>query len=523
MTNKIRLSELATNLRPIRQTMFNLNFDFSLDFNLSRGYLRHLGAGLVFVLASAFWVPTQAQVRLPAEHWFETFKQEASQEDLYRLLYNMPKGGDLHNHLSGSSLPVWWYEAAIAEIGQGYRYYTKVRINNCQPYGNGSPAPYPYHLLFLNLLEANWQVLSDCEKGEYKTLEELTREEKDAWLRSIELDKAHEGREEFFSTHWQRLNDLYRNPFIIAALLVRNMAAFGEEGLLYLETQTGAEGFLKPDGTYFEPDEVVDIYKQTLAGPEAVATGVTVRLQESLVRFLPDAESTLARLYMFVAKHPALYVGVNIVGREDNSKGHPKRFLPTLRKLRRQQHVRLAIHAGEMDMPNYNVRNTLLLGADRIGHALNLTTDEDSMRLMRNNRYLVEINLISNLLLEYVDSYDQHPFPEYLRTDIPVALSTDDRGMWSSNMTDEFFVAVTEFNLTWAEILLLSRNSIQYGFMEEGLKERLLRTFNNRAERFEKRFLVGGLAHTATKTPVNYNFLCRIYNLCTFQQNPDGQ
>ena len=54
----------------------------------------------------------------------------------------------------------------------------------------------------------------------------------------------------------------------------------------------------------------------------------------------------------------------------------------------------------------------------------------------------MEINLISNLLLEYVSDYDAHPFPEYLRTGIPVALSTDDRGMWDSTMTDEFFVAV---------------------------------------------------------------------------------
>ena len=39
----------------------------------------------------------------------------------------------------------------------------------------------------------------------------------------------------------------------------------------------------------------------------------------------------------------------------------------------------------------------------------------------------MEINLISNLLLEYVSDYDAHPFPEYLRT-ASVALSTDDRG-----------------------------------------------------------------------------------------------
>jgi adenosine deaminase CECR1 len=95
-----------------------------------------------------------------------------------------------------------------------------------------------------------------------------------------------------------------------------------------------------------------------------------------------------------------------------------------------------------VDEPNSHVRDTLLLGADRIGHGVNLITDPDTMRLMRHGPYLVEINLVSNLLLEYVSDYSEHPFPEYLRTGIPVALSTDDRGMWDSNLTDEFFVAV---------------------------------------------------------------------------------
>jgi adenosine deaminase CECR1 len=93
--------------------------------------------------------------------------------------------------------------------------------------------------------------------------------------------------------------------------------------------------------------------------------------------------------------------------------------------------------------------------------------------LMPNGPYLVEINLISNLLLEYVSDYSQHPFAEYLRLGIPVALSTDDRGMWDSNVSDEFYVAVKEFNLSWEEIVKLSRNSLQFFFDDAGTKQRL--------------------------------------------------
>jgi adenosine deaminase CECR1 len=208
-------------------------------------------------------------------------------------------------------------------------------------------------------------------------------------------------------------------------------------------------------------------------------------------------------------------VGVNFAGREDNDKGYPLRFLSTLRELRHQYpEIRLSIHAGEVDEPNEHIRDTLLLGADRIGHGVNLINDPDTMLLMRNGPYMVEINLVSNLLLEYVTSYKQHPFPEYLRTGVPVALSTDDRGMWDSNLTDEFFVAVKEFNLSWDEILLLSRNSLKYSFLDPATKARLLADYDKRVAAFVANFQKKGWGGLAVTKPVTYSFLCKHYQVC---------
>ncbi|MES2603324.1 MAG: adenosine deaminase, partial [Pseudomonadota bacterium] len=161
-------------------------------------------------------------------------------------------------------------------------------------------------------------------------------------------------------------------------------------------------------------------------------------------------------------------------------------------------------------------RDTLLLGADRIGHGVNLITDDDTMRLMRHGPYMVEINLISNLLLEYISDYSQHPFPEYLRTGIPVALSTDDRGMWDSNMTDEFFVAVKEFNLSWDELVLLSHNSLAFSFAPEPLKQTMLDDFNKRLTTFEKT-AQAERANFQSVPAVSYSFVCKRYALCEWQ------
>ena len=460
---------------------------------------------LVFLLLQA--TPASAD-------WFDDLKAAGNEEDLYRTLYYMPKGGDLHNHLSGASYSEWWYEIALAQKDRGYQYYTKVRIENCVDYGSNQYGGLAYFLMFRNITSIQYENLSDCQKQEYKPLADLNEKERAGWLESIRLDKSYEGRDEFFGTHWQRLFALGQNPWIQAELLYRNMQAFGGEGVTYLELQVAVKGMRNADGSILTAEETADILRQRLQQKDALATGVTVRFQISLLRFLPNAEDNLRRIYKFVHENSDLFVAVNMVGREDDDRGHPARFLETMRDLRRQYSgVNLSIHAGEVDEPNYHVRDTLLLGADRIGHGLNLITDDDTMRLMRHGPYLVEINLISNLLLNYVTDYSQHPFPEYLRTGIPVALATDDRGMWDSTMSDEFYVAVKEFNLSWDEVKQLSRNSLQHAFVSPDVKQDLLNNFEKRISNFERGISKSGTAKLGAM-PQTRRFICKRYELC---------
>ncbi len=444
------------------------------------------------------------------EHWFETLKDSGDTTALYKVLHYMPKGGDLHNHNSGSSYPEVWLRLALAERERGYTYYTKTRINNCRDYATSDAT---YLLLFRNIADYEYAALSTCEQSEYTELGKLNDAEREGWLASTVLDKPSEGRDEFFGTHWQRLNALWENPYIRAELLIDNMSTLGAEGASYLEAQVGVRGARGPNGEAIDPQTVVDIFRERLKADDARATGVTVRLQVALLRFVPSAEDDLRVLYEIGAKNSDLIVALNMVGREDNDYGYPLRFLETLRELRQRYDLRLSIHGGEVDEPNRHVRDTLLLGAERIGHGVNLITDPETMLDMRNGPYLVEINLISNLLLGYVVDYSQHPFPEYLRTDIPVALSTDDRGMWDSTLTDEFYVGVTEFDLTWPEIKKLSRNSLQYAFVTPAVKLELLEDYERNIRKFERRMESGGVAKLGDM-PETRSFICARYQLC---------
>lgn len=469
-------------------------------------------ASILFLL-SADGLAASIDLKAP---WFEHVKQTASDAQLYQFLYELPKGGDLHNHLSGAPRSEWWWDVAVnADVNGGYEYFTKTLINLCSGFGTNEFGLDQKLLLFKTIQKSNFDKLSECEKAEYKPLHTLNEEEKAAWLDAIRLDKPHEGRDEFFQAHWQRISDMQDNPYMMAELLVRNMQAFANEQVSYLEIMESPLGKIYPDGSPIELDKVAQIFRERLAKQDAKQTGVTVRLQAWILRFIPPAEQLLETLYAFVDRNRDLYVSVNMVGREDNGKGYPLRFLTTLRKLRAQYPtIPLAIHGGEVDEPNYHVKDTLLIGAQRIGHGLNLITDPDTLLLMRNSHYLVEINLISNLKLGYVNQFIDHPFPEYLRTGIPVALSTDDRGMWDSNLTDEYFVAVKEFNLSWDELVTLGRHSIEYGFVESGVKHALLADYDKRVKKFAERFKQKSWKSLSNQAPVSYSFTCQHYGLC---------
>ena len=254
--------------------------------------------------------------------------------------------------------------------------------------------------------------------------------------------------------------------------------------------QVSPWGATDADGQPVSPEAYYQAYRTRLAQPDALATGVTVRLQIVVLRFLPGAEARIRDAFAFIDAHRDLFVGLNLAGREDNGKGQAARFTEVFREMQRKfPRIPLAIHAGESDEANANIRDTLLLGADRIGHAVNILKDPATYLLLRHNRYLVEINLVSNRVLEYVTDPMQHPFPVLLRTGVPVCLNTDDRGMWDSNFTDEYVTAVSHYNLSWAEVVSLARTSLVHAFLDEPTKTRLLTDYEKALAAYEARYL----------------------------------
>lgn len=439
---------------------------------------------------------------------FEEIKRTAKPAELYTFLYALPKGGDLHNHLGGAVLPEWWYAIATDPARNGGDvFYTRVRFTAGIDTGVSL-------VLYHTLRRYAYEQLDPALRADYARLDQLTPEQKQGWLDALRLERPGEGRDEFFAWIWPRMGQLHQNLAVGCEILVETMKAYGAEGLRYLETQQGAMGFADNDGQPIPATVAAQAMRDRLARPDALATGVTVRLQATVLRFAPRAEDQLEKIYKFVDANRDLWVGINMAGIEENGKGYPARFLGKYRELRRTHPtLALSIHAGEMDGPDSHIRDTLLLGATRIGHGVNLLKDPDTLLLLQNSqRVLVEVNLISNRLLEYTPDLSLHPFPELLRTGVPVCLNTDDRGMWDSNMTDEYYTAVTTFNLSWDELVQLGRNSLAFSFAQPEVKAKLLANYESAVAAFESKYqATGSLTQLATIKPVTYGYAKRTW------------
>ncbi|MFT4630443.1 MAG: adenosine deaminase [Dinoroseobacter sp.] len=135
----------------------------------------------------------------------------------------------------------------------------------------------------------------------------------------------------------------------------------------------------------------------------------------------------------------------------------------------------LSLHAGELnledatlDVMKDRIRKSIDLGhSRRIGHGVSIAWENNAADLltqMANNKTLVEICLTSNEAILDIQGRD-HPFDLYRKYKVPMSLNTDDEGVSRSPLTLEFVKAVERYNLSYADVLELARNSLEYSFL----------------------------------------------------------
>ncbi len=176
-----------------------------------------------------------------------------------------------------------------------------------------------------------------------------------------------------------------------------------------------------------------------------------------------------------------LVVGVNIVAPEDNEVSMRDYWLHMMMYKfchARYPNVKYAMHAGELTLGlvkpeeltwhiNAAVRTA---GANRIGHGVDMPYERDCydlLRCMAKNNTAIEVNLYSNEFILKVKE-GAHPLGLYREFGVPVVICTDDAGVLRSNLTHQYVLLASRYpDVSYSEIKKFVFNSIDYSFIEE--------------------------------------------------------
>jgi adenosine deaminase len=212
---------------------------------------------------------------------------------------------------------------------------------------------------------------------------------------------------------------------------------------------------------------------------EAPACKITIRYLYQVLRGFPKEQVFAQTLLGFeVVSTDPRFVGINYVMPEDGTASmadyalHMK-IVGFLHGLYPQVHI--SLHAGEL-APGLVTPEGLCCHirlaveeahAERIGHGVDVIYEErpyDLLKEMAAKHVMVEINLTSNDVILHVKGKD-HPLPLYRKFHVPVALSTDDEGVSRIDMTHEYLRAVETYALSYTDLKQMVRTGLEHDFL----------------------------------------------------------
>ena len=206
---------------------------------------------------------------------------------------------------------------------------------------------------------------------------------------------------------------------------------------------------------------------------------ITIRYIATVLRAFPPAQVFAQTLGGFeLASRDPRVVSVNPVQPEHDYV--PRHDFSLHMKMFSYMHelypkVRVTMHAGELapglvppEDLRFHIRDSIEIGhAERIGHGVDVMYESDPMGLLREmaeRKVMVEICLTSNDVILGVRG-PRHPLPVYIKHGVPVALATDDEGVSRSDMTREYQRAVEDFGLGYPELKTMARTSLEHAFL----------------------------------------------------------
>jgi adenosine deaminase len=400
---------------------------------------------------------------------------------LHAFLYDMPKGGDLHNHLVGAVYAESFIQYAAEDGLCVDRQTMALGRPPCDPKTRPpASAALGDPVLYRRIVDAfsmrDFQPGAESGHGHFF----------DSFLKFLPVTQAHMG--DFLAEVASRAaaqNEQYLELMVEvlwpAMDLSKNITWSGDfdharEALM----AAGLNDAVAAASRTLDQAES-QMRSRLRCGAPAADPGcrITIRYISTVLRGFPPAQVFALTLGGFeLASRDPRVVSVNPVMPEHDY--IPRHDFLLHMKMFSYMHelypkVRITMHAGELapglvppEDLRFHVRDSIEIGhAERIGHGVDVMYESDPMGLLREmakRKVMVEICLTSNDVILGVRA-SRHPLPLYMKHGVPVALATDDEGVSRSDMTREYQRAVEEFGLTYPQLKTMARTSLEHAFL----------------------------------------------------------
>jgi adenosine deaminase len=476
-------------------------------FAASRNSLTLLGFLLLGLLAGNLQVAAQSRVAAEQKivRYFESIKTQPL--ELYAFLRQMPKGGDLHLHLSGSiyaeTFIEWAASAkpalcvnpatfALGACDDTFRLPASQALRDGVLYRrmvdtwsmrNAQLAGLSGHDQFFDAF-AKFGSAGNGRFGEMVAdVAKRAASERVSYLELMLTPDNGKSREAGRKQEWPSDEEINKLPVAeLTAFLAKKREELLAGGILQpltgSQTSVVQETKVTLDQLEAQQREALNCADAAKANP---ACRLTIRYVFQVARSLPLREAFAQMVgAMEVMKADARVVALNLVQPEDaraamNNFTSQMRMLDYLSTLQEYQNNNITLHAGELapglvppEGLRFHIRDSVRLGhAKRIGHGVDVMYEDNPYELLKEmaaKRVLVEVCLTSNDGILGVRG-KEHPLPIYLKHGVPVALATDDLGISRSEMTQEYAKAVKEQGIGYLQLKTMARNSLEHAFI----------------------------------------------------------
>jgi len=406
---------------------------------------------------------------------------------LRAFLVAMPKGGDLHVHLSGAVYAESWIRAGAEDklcVNTATLSFTPGAGGSCKKGEVAAAQVFSDQHLYDELVDAfsmRGFVPTTGVSGHDHFFDSFPRfgsvgaRHTGEWLDEVASRAA--------AQNEQYLELMVTPPFDYTAAIAKEVGWNADRTLSEFREQLLAKG-LHHDVTvvraYLDQAESLRRQREHCGETnESPGCSVQIRYIYQVLRAFPPAQVFAQTLLGFEAGavDPRI-VGINYVQPEDNEVAmsdyalHMK-MLEYLHGVYPNMHI--SLHAGELApglVPPDGLCCHIRLAveqahAERIGHGVDVMQEDrpyDLLKEMSAKHVMVEINLTSNDVILGVTG-DEHPLRMYMKFGVPVALSTDDEGVSRIDLSHEFVRAVETYGLTYEDLKRMVRTSIENSFL----------------------------------------------------------